>query len=241
MPTSIIKSAILATPLTLAVLLAGCNDSNSTTAPPVSLPGPAPTPAPGPAPTPAPTGFNVQACLDQVIPGTGGTTVAGAVIPDTLTLNLAAPSGFPNGRRLQDPVIDVTFAVIFLDLAAHSPGLFAGLPLNPGANDVPNRTVFPYLAPPQGSPPLSGTAGVNFNFNNGPVGAFARVDRMGMPAVSTALIGSSRKNSYNDADPSADVNGDFVPDLVGQLTGLTNALADDLTGLGLTPCAVPNT
>ena len=212
MPTSIIKSAILATPLTLAVLLAGCNDSNSTTAPPVSLPGPAPTPAPGPAPTPAPTGFNVQACLDQVIPGTGGTTVAGAVIPDTLTLNLAAPSGFPNGRRLQDPVIDVTFAVIF-----------------------------PYLAPPQGSPPLSGTAVVNFNFNNGPVGAFARVDRMGMPAVSTALIGSSRKNSYNDADPSADVNGDFVPDLVGQLTGLTNALADDLTGLGLTPCAVPNT
>ena len=192
MPTSIIKSAILATPLTLAVLLAGCSDSDSATAPPVSLPGPAPTPAPGPAPTPAPTGFNVQACLDQVIPGTGGTTVA-------------------------------------------------GLPLNPGGNDVPNRTVFPYLAAPQGTPPLSGTAGVNFNFNDGPVGAFARVDRMGMPAVSTALIGSSRKNSYNDADPSADVNGDFVPDLVGQLTGLTNALADDLTGLGLTPCAVPNT
>tara|TARA_R110001599_G_scaffold29407_1_gene100442 strand:+ start:15830 stop:16555 length:726 start_codon:yes stop_codon:yes gene_type:complete len=241
MPTSIIKSAILATPLTLAVLLAACSDSNTNTTLPVSLPGPAPTPAPGPAPTPAPTGFNVQACLDQVIPGTGGTTVAGAVIPDTLTLNLAVPSGFPNGRRLEDPVIDVTLAVIFLDLATHSPALFAGLPLNPGKNDVTNRTAFPYLAKAQGTPPLSGTAGVNFNFNNGPVAAFARVDRMGMPAVSTALIGSSRKNSYNDADPSADVNGDFVPDLVGQLTGLTNALADDLTGLGLTPCAVPNT
>ena len=117
MPTSTIKSVLVATPLTLAALLAGCSDSNDNTAPPVSLPGPAPTPAPGPAPTPAPTGFNVQACLDQVIPGTGGTTVAGAVIPDTLTLNLAAPSGFPNGRRLEDPVIDVTLAVIFLNLA----------------------------------------------------------------------------------------------------------------------------
>lgn len=241
MPKFDMKTAIIATPLTLAALLAGCSDSSNNTVPPVSLPGPAPTPAPGPVPTPTPTGFNVQRCLDQVIPGTGGTTVAGAVIPDTLTLNLAEPSGFPNGRRLQDPVIDVTLAVIFLDLATHSPALFAGLPLNPAANDVPNRTAFPYLAPPQGTPPLSGTTGVNFNFNNGPVGAFARVDRMGMPAVSTALIGSSRKNSYNDADPSADVNGDFVPDLVEQLTGLTNALADDLTGLGLTPCAVPNT
>ena len=240
MPKLTIKSAIITTQLTLVTVLAGCSDTNSNTAPPVSLPGSGPTPAPAPAPSPTPTGFNVQRCLDQVIPGTDGTSVAGAVIPDTLTLNLAAASGFPNGRRLQDPVIDVTLAVIFLDLATHSPGLFAGLPLNPGANDVPNRTVFPYLAPPQGSPPLSGTAGINFNFNNGPVGAFARVDRMGMPAVSTALIGSSRKNSYNDADPSADVNGDFVPDLVGQLTGLTNALADDLTGLGLTPCAVPN-
>ena len=234
------KFAIKATPLALAILLVGCGDSNSTAVPPpISLPGP--TPSPAPAPTPTPTGFNVQRCLDQVIPGTGGTTVAGAVIPDTLTLNLSAPSGFPNGRRLQDPVIDVTLAVIFLDLGVHSAALFAGLPVNPAANDRPFRTSFPYLAAPQGTPPLSGTAGVNFNFNNSPAAAFARVDRAGMPAVSTALIGASRRNAYNDANPAEDVAGQFVPDLGGTLTALTNALADDLTGLGLTPCAVPNT
>ena len=235
-----LKSALLLTPLALATVLAGCSDNDAIVAPtPVSLPGP--TPAPAPAPTPAPTGFNVQPCFDQEIPGTGGTTVAGAVVPDTLTLSLTAPSGFPNGRVLDDPVIDVTLAVIFLDLATHSPALLAGLPLNPGANDVPNRTGFPYLAAPQGNPPLSGTNGLAFNFNNAPAGAFIRVDRMGMPAVSTALIGSSTKNAYNDADPSDDATGQFVPELAEQLTGLTNALADDLTGLGLTPCAAPNT
>lgn len=197
-----------------------------------------PSPSPTPTPTPTPTSYDVQACLDQTIPGTG-VTVAQAVVPDTLTLDLSAASGFPNGRKLADPVIDVTLAVIFLDLSVNGPATLAGLPLNPPANDVAFRDSFPYLAPPQGSPPLADNSGTMFTFRSDPESAYVRVDRMGMPAVSTALIPSDRKNAYNDADPAQDANGDFVPDLADTLTGLTNALADDLTGAGLTPCATP--
>jgi len=201
---------------------------------PIAMPSPSPTPSA----TPTPTSFNVQPCLDQAIPGTGF-TVAQAVVPDTLTLTLSAASGFPNGRRLSDPVIDVTLAVIFLDLSVNGPGTLAGLPLNPAANDRPFRTSFPYLAAPQGSPPLADSSGTTFTFRSDPVSSYVRVDRMGMPAVSTALIPSDRKNAYNDASPADDANGNFVPDLGATLTALTNALADDLTAARLTPCARP--
>lgn len=227
-------------PIALLAMATGCSDSND--ADPIIInptPTPTPVPAPTPTPTPPPTGFNVQPCFDQVIPGTTA-TVASLVVPDTLTLNLSTPSGFPNGRRLTDPVIDVTLAVIFLRLATHSPATLANVPVNPAANDLPFRTTFPYLAAAQGSPPLSGTAGTNFNFRTDAPSAYTRVDRMGMPAVATALIASSRKNAYNDANPSDDAAGTFVPDLAAQLTTLTNALADDFKGLGLTICATPN-
>lgn len=197
-----------------------------------------------PPPAPPPTGtvaFNVSGCLTQVIPGTGGTTVAGAVVPDTLTLNLAAPSGFPNGRRLPDPVIDVTLGVLFLDLTRVSPATLAGVPVNPAANDVAFRTSFPYLAAAQGTPPVAATTGTAFNFRTDPASAFVQVDRMGMPAVATALIGSAMKNAYNDAAPSNDAAGQFVPELGAQLTNLTNALADDFSRLLLPLCARPAT
>lgn len=197
-----------------------------------------PTPTPSPTPTPTPTTYDVQACLDQTIPGTG-VTVAQAVVPDTLTLDLSAASGFPNGRQLADPVIDVTLAVIFLDLSVNGPATLAGLPLNPPTNDVSFRDTFPYLASPQGSPPIADNSGTIFTFRSGSASDYVRVDRMGMPAVSTALIPSDRKNAYNDATPVQDVNGNFVPDLAGTLTELTNALADDLIDAGLTPCATP--
>jgi hypothetical protein len=215
-------------------LLTACFDGDNKKAPPAVGVMPTPTPTP----TPSPVGFDVGPCLNQVVPGTGGVTVAGAVIPDTLTLNLAANAGFPNGRLLADPVIDVTLAVIFLDLATNGPGTLAGLPLNPSRNDVPLPTGFPFLAAAQGTQVMS-SPGSGFAFRTDPASAYTRVDRMGMPAVSTALIGSSQKEPYNDADPVNDANGDFVPELSAQLTGLTNALADDLVGAGLTPCARP--
>ena len=227
-----------AAPLSLLLVVAGCNDSKTPTPAPTPTPTPAPTPTPSPTPTPTPTTYDVTPCLMQTVPGTTR-TVADLVVPDTLTLDLASPSGFPNGRGLTDPVIDITLNVIFLKLSVNGPGTLAGVPVNPPANDVPFRAAFPYLAPPQGLPTLSGTAGRNFDFRSDPVTAYVRVDRMGMPAVATALIGSSRKIAYNDANPSDDAAGTFVPDLTAQLTGLTNALADDLIGLGLTPCATP--
>lgn len=236
---------IYALPITLALTTAACSDSDmgSGTSPIVVAPPPVATPAPPPPPPATTANFDVSTCLNQTIPGTGGVTVAGAVIPDTLTLNLAAASGFPNGRRLPDPVIDVTLAIIFLDInsAPQSPFTLAGVPVNPPANDVAFRSSFPYLAAPQGTPPLSGTAGTNFNFRTDAPSAYTRVDRMGMPAVSTALISSAMKNAYNDANPADDVigGGKFAGEITSVLTGLTNALADDLTGLGLKPCARP--
>ena len=178
----------------------------------------------------------MTACLEQDIPGTGF-TVAEAVVPDTLSIDFSAASGFPNGRALPDPVIDVTLAVIFLDLSEHSPLTFANLPLNPPSNDVAFRSGFPYLAAPQGMPPVASSAGAAFSFNTAPDSAYDRVDRMGMPAVSTALIPFDTKVPYNDANPADDVDGEFVDDIVMVLTDLTNALADDLADAGLTPCA----
>lgn len=234
-----LRKLTMAPALAAIALLPACFDDDNDD---VLVVAPTPTPTMSPTPTPTPTqaSFDVTPCLQQEIPGTGGFTVADAVVPDTLTLNLGAASGFPNGRRLPDPVIDATLAVIFLDLSVHSPFVLANIPLNPPENDVPFRNGFPFLAPPQGSPPVASSSGSEFSFRNDPPGNYVRVDRMGMPAVATVLIGSDQKIPYNDARPQDDVTGQFVPEITEQLTGLTNALADDLTAAGLTPCATPN-
>lgn len=99
---------------------------------------------------------NVDQCVTQAAP---------AVIPDVLTLNTAAASGFPNGRDLDDRVVDILLGVGLLDLrpgamcfgAQCTAGTLAGLPLNPGASNPPPLAQFPFfnnqmLAPP---PPAS--------------------------------------------------------------------------------------
>ncbi len=78
----------------------------------------------------------------------GGPEVLGLVVPDTLRIDPSEPAGFPNGRRLQDPVIDVTLGVLLLDLTRHPATALAALPLNPPGNDLPFLTRFPYLAFP---------------------------------------------------------------------------------------------
>lgn len=64
---------------------------------------------------------------------------------------------------------------------------------------------------------------------------FSRVDRMGMPAIATAVITS--KDAYNQADPTDDASGAFVGEIVNSVDFLHGALDDDLIGLGLVPCA----
>ncbi|WP_146659010.1 DUF4331 family protein [Enhygromyxa salina] len=102
----------------------------------------------------------LHAALDDDLMGAGLVACAPAdcvaqaaplVVPDTLKIDLGAAAGFPNGRLLTDPVIDVTLAVVLLDLTAtgQDATTLVGA-LNPTANDLPFETAFPYLAPYQG-------------------------------------------------------------------------------------------
>jgi hypothetical protein len=80
---------------------------------------------------------------------------------DELRLNLSIPptpaskvsnlgviggdlAGYPNGRRLNDDVVDISERVVAGELIGHK------LPLGDGVdgNDVKNLSVFPYVAPP---------------------------------------------------------------------------------------------
>jgi len=95
------------------------------------------------------------ACATQAI-ASGAPPVASLVIPDVITIDTSSAAGFPNGRKLSDPAMDVTLAVLLLDLSVHTPGTFTDLngdgtpgpSLNPLANDVAFGTTFPYVADP---------------------------------------------------------------------------------------------
>ncbi|MCC2665936.1 MAG: hypothetical protein K0S35_3858 [Geminicoccaceae bacterium] len=67
------------------------------------------------------------------------TALAGVAIPDTLKLDLTAPVEFPNGRALEDDVIDTLFGLIFN----------GGPPTGDGVdNDSVFLDEFPFLGPP---------------------------------------------------------------------------------------------
>jgi hypothetical protein len=86
------------------------------------------------------------------IPLLGGITVRNLLLPDVLILNTSGPlvinnipfTGYPNGRRLKDDVIDTSFAV--LANAGVLPSNVTTDCVN--SNDVPFMNSFPYLAPP---------------------------------------------------------------------------------------------
>jgi hypothetical protein len=216
--------------LVAALALAACDGSSPT---------PAPTPSPTPTPTSSPVNYVVEPCFTQAVPGTAGQSLRDMIIPDTLRLDLSRPSGFPNGRDLDDPVVDILLAMLFLDfgVTGQSTLTFANLPLNPPGNDRPFTSTFPFLAPPQGTPPIAATTGTVFDFRTDPDAAYVQVDRMGQPAIATALIGSPLKNPYNDVGPPADTAGTFVADQTAQLTNLMLAIGDDLDRIGLEICA----
>jgi hypothetical protein len=78
-----------------------------------------------------------------------GVMQAGPVIvPDTIKYDPSIPTAYPNGRTLEDQVVDITFAAVLLDLTVHPLDAFATFPLNPITNDVPFEAEFPYLAAP---------------------------------------------------------------------------------------------
>ena len=68
------------------------------------------------------------------------------VVPDVVSIDPSQAAGFPNGRRLTDPVIDVTLALVLLDLGEHPVTTLVGV--NPTENDKSFRNRFPYLARP---------------------------------------------------------------------------------------------
>lgn len=91
------------------------------------------------------TGLGLTPCVPNVCV----TQAAPLVVPDTTKIDLTAASGFPNGRLLTDPVIDVTLAVVLLDLSVEGQSVTSLVgALNPTANDLPFESAFPYLAAP---------------------------------------------------------------------------------------------
>lgn len=224
----------LALALTLPALSACGGDGGA-----APRPGPVATATPTPSPTATGTSFDVTRCLNQQV--ALGVSVTNLIVPDTVKLDVTKPNGFPNGRGLTDPVVDITLAVLFLDLTKHPADLLAKLPLDPPGNVETLPPTFPYLGTAAGTPPLPPTGGTNYNFRTDPPSAYTTVDRMGMPAVATALISSSQKNSYNDSTPADDTAGKFQSDIKSTLTSLTNSLADDFQRLSLNMCATPTT
>ena len=177
--------------------------------------------------------LDVTPCLNQTV---GGRTVASLAVPDVLTLDMNQPGGFPNGRQLQDPVIDEILNALFLNVNVNPVTTLANLPLDPSGNDEPLPGVFPYLAVAHGGAPAA-TGGSGFVFRTDAATAYTRVDRMGAPAVSTALIATADKSAYNDDSPSVDATGKWVPEIKTDLTTLTKALKSQLQSAGLTVCA----
>jgi hypothetical protein len=236
---TIMKTQKLLTAVALAAMAlatASCGgDGNGT---PIAVTPPPPpvavVPPPPPPPPPTQAGLSVAPCLAQTV---AGRSVQSILIPDQLDLDLSQPSGFPNGRDLDDPVIDLILAAIFLDLSKHPVDTLVNARVNPFVFDQPLRTTFPFYAAPLGSPPISPSTGSNFNFRTDPATNFVRVDRAGIPAVSTAVVLGAAKLLYNDSNPTQDAAGTNVPRILEGYQDLTNKLNDDFKGLGLTPCA----
>lgn len=78
-------------------------------------------------------------CLTQAVP---------LAFPDVLLLNTGETSGFPNGRALDVPVVDIILAAVLIDVSADPSGLlqaFAAIGLSQSPNDVAFSDTFPYL------------------------------------------------------------------------------------------------
>lgn len=238
--SSMRKLVKIATPLALATMLVSCGEDGAGSQVVVPAPLPSTTATGTPTPTATAVNYNVDRCFTQTIQGENGATLTSILIPDTLKLDLTRTSHFPNGRDLDDQVIDILLATLLLDMTVtgQGPNTLAGVPLNPPANDKPFSITFPFLAPPNGAPQLASGTGSGFNFRNDPDSGYVSVDRMGNPAVATALIGSSMKLTFNDDTPTGDAtNQKYLAEYKNELHKLFDLIGDDLERLQLRICA----
>ena len=116
------------------------------------------------------TGVGLRTAVDAVLGAQDGgplgdlteAQVAGALIPDVVTIDFSQPLAFPNGRRLTDDVVDTAVGIVL------NRGGGAGVPDAVGGNDRAFGSTFPYLAAPHQpaatvaapAPPDSGNAGL---------------------------------------------------------------------------------
>lgn len=77
--------------------------------------------------------------------------VAGALIPDVVTIDFSKDVAFPNGRRLTDDVIDAALGIVL------NRGGATGIPDAINANDKAFLGTFPYLADPFQAPAATAT------------------------------------------------------------------------------------
>lgn len=94
----------------------------------------------------------------------------------------------------------------------------------------------PTGADPTGEDPTGDPPDVEYEFDESDPDDYTQVDRMGMPAINTAVI--SDKDIYNASGPADDATGMFVEQIEGNLSGLHAALDDDLMGADLVPCPI---
>jgi hypothetical protein len=87
----------------------------------------------------------VPATVDEALAQAGP-----VIVPDTIKYDPSKPSAYPNGRRLEDQVVDLTLAAVLLKVGPDQPlTMVADLPLNPAGNDIPFKSSFPFLADPR--------------------------------------------------------------------------------------------
>ena len=189
--------------------------------------------------------LSVEPCFAQEVEP--GVTVQSLLTRDTLRLDLTRPNGFPNGRRLQDPVIDLTLAYLFTDLSKNSIDAVAKLAVNPPSNadnfDAAGNVIgfstdFPFVDAPHGPAKPEGT-GSGFDFRTNPASDFEIIDAMGNPAVATVLVSANVQPGFNQNTPAdyAANGGKYLDHLKSQLAGLATLLQDDFQRLSFTTCA----
>lgn len=225
-----------------AVALAGCSSGGGTgggsaaSSTTTTASANTSTPATNTSGTQTTASLTVEPCFNQTL--FAGESVRQFLARDTIRYDDTQPAGFPNGRRLQDPVIDLTLGYLFTDLTKTPPDGVAKLAVNPPANDKPFLTEFPYVAAAWDQVVPEGT-GSGFAFRDNAAADYVNVDAMGMPAVATVLISNNNQPGYNDNMPADYMSGGgkYIPQMSQSLLGLATLLKDDFERLSFTTCA----